>query len=166
VDFAVTVAGILYLGWIGSYFMQLRSLENGLWWFFLVLPAVWLADSFAYFVGVRFGRHRMSPRLSPKKSWEGFWGGAFFGILGAVGLSFLFASLGGPQIPWWKAALLGVVLSTLPTLGDLGESMFKRMAGLKDSGNIMPGHGGFFDRIDSWLWGVAIGYYLIIWFMV
>jgi len=164
-DFAVTIAGIVYLGWIGAYLIDLRNLENGLWWFFLVLPAVWLADSFAYFVGVRFGRHRMSPRLSPKKSWEGFGGGAFFGILGAVGLSILFTSLGGPQIPWWKGAILGAALSTLPTLGDLGESMFKRMAGLKDSGNIMPGHGGFFDRVDSWLWGAAIGYYLIIWFL-
>lgn len=165
-DFAVSVAGIVYLGWIGSYLIDLRNLENGIWWFFLILPAVWLADSFAYFIGVRFGKHRLCPRLSPKKSWEGYWGGVVFGTIGTVGLSFLLASLGGPVIPWWKAAVLGAALSTLTTLGDLGESMFKRLAGVKDSGNILPGHGGAFDRIDSWLWGAAIGYYLIIWFLL
>lgn len=165
-DFAVTVAGIAYLGWIGPYLVDLRNLENGVWWFFLVLPTVWLADSFAYFIGVRFGRHRLSPRLSPKKSWEGYWGGVVFGTLGAAGLSVLLASLGGPAVPWWKGAALGAALSILTTLGDLGESMLKRQAGVKDSSNIIPGHGGAFDRIDSWLWGAAIGYFLIAWFLL
>lgn len=165
-DFCVTVGGIIYLGWVGAYLVDLRSLENGVWWFFLVLVSVWLADSFAYFIGVRFGKHRLSPRLSPKKSWEGYWGGVVFGTLGCVGLAFLFASMNGPVFPWWKAAILGVALSTLTTLGDLGESMFKRFAGVKDSGTILPGHGGAFDRIDSWLWGAAIGYFLITWMIL
>jgi phosphatidate cytidylyltransferase len=165
-DFTVTVSGVVYLGWIGSYLFDLRNLEQGVWWFFLVLGIVWLADSFAYFIGVRFGRHRLSPRLSPKKSWEGYWGGVLFGTLGAIGLSVLWASLAGPVVPWWKAAALGAALSILTTLGDLGESMLKRQAGIKDSSNIIPGHGGVFDRIDSWLWGAAIGYFLIIWFLI
>jgi phosphatidate cytidylyltransferase len=165
-DFAVSVAGIVYFGWIGPYLIDLRSLENGVWWFFLVLPAVWFADTFAYFIGARFGKHPLSPRLSPKKTWEGYWGGVIFGILGAAGLSVLLASLGGPVIPWWKGAALGAALSILTTLGDLGESMIKRQAGVKDSSNIIPGHGGVFDRIDSWLWGAAIGFYLIIWFLL
>jgi phosphatidate cytidylyltransferase len=161
--FTVTVAGIIYLGWIGAYFYDLRNLESGVWWFFFVLVSVWLADSFAYFIGVRFGKHRLCPRLSPKKSWEGYLGGIVFGTLGSVGLACLFAALGGPIIPWWKAVIIGAVLSILTTLGDLGESMLKRCAGVKDSGSIMPGHGGLFDRIDSWLWGAVIGYYLITW---
>jgi len=166
VDFAVSVSALVYLGWIGSYLITLRNLESGIWWFFLVLPAVWLADSFAYFIGARFGRHRLCPRLSPRKTWEGYWGGVVFGTLGTVGLSLLFASLGGPVVPIWQSLVLGFALSTLTTLGDLGESMIKRYAGVKDSGSIMPGHGGIFDRIDSWLWGAAIGFYLITWFIL
>ncbi len=165
-DFAVTLAGIVYLGWIGPYLVDLRGLENGIWWFFLVLPTVWLADSFAYFIGIRFGRHRLSPRLSPKKSWEGYWGGVVFGTLGAAGLSVLLTRLGGPAVTWWQGAALGAALSILTTLGDLGESMLKRQAGVKDSSNIIPGHGGVFDRLDSWLWGAAIGYFLIVWFLL
>lgn len=165
-DFTVTTAGIVYLGWIGSYLIDLRSLENGVWWFFLVLPSVWLADSFAYFIGVRFGKHRLSPRLSPKKSWEGYWGGVVFGTLGAAALAVLLSRLGGPALAWWKGAALGAALSILTTLGDLGESMLKRQAGVKDSSSIIPGHGGVLDRIDSWLWGGAIGYLLIVWFLL
>jgi phosphatidate cytidylyltransferase len=165
-DFAVSVSGLVYLGWIGPYLLSLRNLENGIWWFFLVLATVWLADSFAYFIGVRFGKHPLCPRLSPKKTWEGYWGGVVIGTIGTLGLSILFASLGGPAISWWKAVVLGGALSILTTLGDLGESMLKRFAGVKDSGNVLPGHGGIFDRIDSWLWGAAIGFYLIIWFIM
>lgn len=165
-DFAVTVAGIVYLGWVGAYFMDLRSLGQGSWWFFLVFFSIWISDSFAYFIGVRFGKHRLCPRLSPKKSWEGYWGGVLFGTLSAAGLAVLWTRLGGPALTWWQGAALGATLSVLSALGDLGESMIKRQAGLKDSSNIIPGHGGVFDRIDSWLWGAAIGYFFIIWFLV
>lgn len=165
-DFSITVAGIVYLGWLGSYLIDLRSLDNGVWWFFLVLCSVWLADSFAYFVGVRFGRHRLSPRLSPKKSWEGYLGGIFFGTLGTAGLAIWWSKLGSLDITWWQGIGLGAMLSILTTLGDLGESMIKRQAGVKDSSNIIPGHGGVFDRIDSWLWGATIGYFIIVWLLL
>jgi phosphatidate cytidylyltransferase len=165
-DFAVTAAGIVYLGWIGAYLVTLRNLPNGLWWLLIVLPTIWLADMAAYFVGSRFGKHLLSPRLSPKKTWEGYWAGVVFGTLSSVGLVILWHSLGGPAVGWWKGAVLGAVLSVLTTLGDLGESMFKRQAGVKDSSNIFPGHGGVLDRIDSWLWGAALGYLLITWFLI
>ncbi|MCS7010267.1 MAG: phosphatidate cytidylyltransferase [Anaerolineales bacterium] len=165
-DFAITTTGLLYIGWIGAYLIDLRSLENGMWWFFLVLGSVWMADSSAYFVGIRFGKHRLSPRLSPKKSWEGYWGGVIAGTLGSAFLAVLFAALRGPLLPWWKAAALGATLSILTTLGDLGESMLKRQAGLKDSGKFLPGHGGALDRIDSWLWGGALGYAFLLWFIL
>jgi phosphatidate cytidylyltransferase len=162
-DFAVTVGGIVYLGWIGAYFISLRDLPDGLWWVLLVLPVIWVADSAAYFIGRRFGRHKLSPRLSPKKSWEGYLGGVVCGTLAGVLMAWAWAAFASPEwISPWKGALLGFVLSSLTTLGDLGESMIKRQVGVKDSGNLLPGHGGVFDRIDSWLWCAVLGYYLAI----
>jgi phosphatidate cytidylyltransferase len=164
-DMGVTLAGILYLGWIGAYLISLRALPDGMWWVLLALPAVWFADSGAYFIGSRFGRHKMSPRLSPKKSWEGYFGGILFGVLGGALLGFIYSTwLGaGTAITPLRGLVLGLVMSIFPTLGDLGESMIKRQVGVKDSGNLLPGHGGAFDRIDSWLWAGVIGYYIIIW---
>ncbi len=166
-DFALTVAGILYLGWIGAYLISLRNLPEGEWWLLTALPAVWVADSAAYFIGRRFGRRRLSPRLSPKKTWEGYWAGVVAGTLGGALFAFLwgFFTLPGSQITPLRGAVIGLVLSVLTTLGDLGESMIKRQVGVKDSGNLLPGHGGFFDRIDSWLWGGVLGFYLIVWLL-
>jgi phosphatidate cytidylyltransferase len=165
-DFAVSVAGIIYLGWIGAYLIELRNLPGGLWWLLIVLPTIWLADMAAYFVGVRFGKHPLCPRLSPKKTWEGYWAGVIFGTISSIGLAVLWHSLGGLVVTWWEGAILGAMLSILTTLGDLGESMLKRQAGVKDSSNIFPGHGGFLDRIDSWLWGGALGFIFITWFLI
>lgn len=164
-DFGVTLAGVIYIGWLGAYLISLRDLPEGFWWFLLVLPGVWLADSGAYFVGRAFGRHRLSPRLSPKKTWEGYLAGILIGVPGTAGLVFLWDIWAGRDftISPFQGALLGLLLSTLPTLGDLGESLIKRQAGVKDSGSLLPGHGGVFDRIDSWLWGALIGYYFILW---
>ena len=166
-DFAVTTAGIVYLGWIGAYLIDLRNIpHNGMWWLLIVFPIIWLTDMAAYFVGSHFGKHPLSPRLSPKKTWEGYWGGVIFGTLSSIGLVILWHSLGGPAIAWWKGAALGAAISILTTLGDLGESMLKRQAGVKDSGSFFPGHGGFLDRIDSWLWGAALGFLFITWFLI
>ena len=165
-DFTITVAGIVYLGWIGAYLIDIRNLPDGLWWLALVFPAVWFADTAAYFIGSRFGKHQLTPRLSPKKTWEGYWGGVIFGTIGTAGLAVLWHSLGGLAVTWWQGAALGAALSILTTLGDLGESMFKREAGVKDSSNIIPGHGGVLDRIDSWLWAGVLGYLLIVWFLI
>jgi phosphatidate cytidylyltransferase len=165
VDFAITVAGLTYVGWFGAYLLQLRNLQHGGWWVFLVLPCVWLADTGAYAIGAAYGRHKMAPRLSPKKSWEGYWAGAFTSFLAGVFLSFAYSTWGPLNVPLWQGGLFGLVIGLLAPLGDLGESMFKRQVGMKDSGNIIPGHGGAFDRIDSWLWGAVIGYYYIVWFL-
>lgn len=165
-DFALTLAGFVYLGWVGAYLLDLRALDGGLWWLLLTLGSVWIADSAAYFIGSRFGKHKLSPRLSPRKSWEGYWAGVVFGTLGAIGLGSLWHAWGGLAVTWWQAGLLGFILSILTTLGDLGESMIKRQAGVKDSSSIIPGHGGFLDRIDSWLWAAVIGYYLITWVFI
>ncbi len=160
-DLGITLGGILYLGWLGSYFISLRNLPDGMWWALLVLPAVWFADSGAYLFGMRFGKHRMAPRVSPKKSWEGYFGGIGFGVLGTVLLAFLW-NLRVPAITPLKGLVIGLVLSVVTPLGDLAESMIKRQFGVKDSGKALPGHGGVMDRIDSWLWAAVIGYYLVI----
>ncbi len=161
-DFGITIAGILYIGWLGAYLISLRDLPEGKWWVLLALPAVWLADGGAYFLGSRLGKHLLSPRLSPKKTWEGYFGGILFGVLGGALLAALWHVM-SPPVTALRGALIGFVLAALTPLGDLGESMFKRQAGAKDSSNIIPGHGGFLDRYDSWLWAGILGYYLILW---
>lgn len=163
-DFCVTLAGVFYLGWLGPYLISLRDLGEGLWWTLTVLPAVWLADSSAYMIGSLIGRHKMTSRLSPKKSWEGYLSGIVISTLGTALLAALWGNWTGPDsaVTPLRGALIGFILGTLTILGDLGVSMIKRQFGVKDTGGILPGHGGAFDRLDSWLWGAVIGYYLIV----
>lgn len=109
---------------------------------------VWVNDIFAYLTGVLFGKHKMFERVSPKKSWEGFFGGLVF----AVAFGLLCGYLRGGCMLWWGGLALVVVVSGV--LGDLVESMFKRSAGVKDAGAIIPGHGGFMDRFDALIFSV------------
>ncbi len=150
---ALTLAGGIYLGLGGAYLIHLRAMSDGLWWSLTALPVVWIADSAAYFVGRRWGVHKMAPAISPKKSWEGYSAGLIGGGLSGALLVLAWHSLSGvPQLTAWRGALLGVVLAALTPAGDFFESMFKREAGVKDSSTLIPGHGGVFDRIDSLLW--------------
>lgn len=167
-DFGTTVGALVYIGWIGAYLFDLRNLPQGGWWFMIVLPSVWLADSGAYSIGRAYGKHKMAPRLSPKKSWEGYAAGVFTGMIGGAFLVYAFSTYGhfAGQITILQGAVLGLILGAVTPLGDLGESMFKRQSGIKDSSDIIPGHGGFFDRIDTWLWGALIGYYFLTWFVL
>lgn len=160
IDFMITIGGTLYLGWLGSYAVSLRALENGLYWVVLVFPIISLADSGAYIFGRLFGKHKMLPRVSPKKTWEGYLGGIVVGMLGGLGLAALWHSV-APNILAWHGLVLGAVISILAPFGDYGESMIKRQFSVKDSGHFLLEHGGFLDRMDSSLWAAAIGYYLI-----
>jgi len=169
-DFGITVAGITYIGWVGSYLLDLRQFPHGVWWWLLVLPIVWAGDTGAYSIGAVYGKHKMTPRLSPKKSWEGYFAGIFTSLLVGAFFTYAFTSL-GPQplnglINPVQGGLLGLFIGAIAPLGDLGESMLKRLGGLKDSSNIFPGHGGFLDRIDSWIWGASIGYFIIQFFIL
>jgi len=150
-DFAVTVSGMLYLGWIGGYLVA--------------LPTVWLADSGAYFVGRAVGRRKLSPRLSPNKTWEGYLAGVVTGALAGAGLALVWQVGAGPasRLSPQLGAMLGAALGAITPLGDLGVSMFKRQMQVKDSGSLLTGHGGALDRLDSWVWAGVLSYYLVSW---
>lgn len=164
-DFAATLSGIFYVGLLGSYLLLLRQTPAyGEWWVLLTLFAVMLADTTAYMFGTRYGKTRLAPRLSPKKSWEGFIAGVVASAVGTPQFLLLFRMLGLPDDPQFSivnVALLGLAIGILPTLGDLAISMIKREMKMKDASHILPGHGGVLDRIDSWLWAFPIGYYLV-----
>ncbi len=164
-DFSITLSGVVYLGWVGAYLISLRELPDGRWWFLIVMPAVWFADSAAYFVGNWIGRHRLSPRLSQNKTWEGYIAGIVFGGIAGFGFTHLWMiGTGATSSLDAKIGLIvGLLVSTFAPLGDLGISMIKRELDVKDTGNLLPGHGGALDRIDSWIWAAAIGYYAIYW---
>ncbi len=158
-DWALTVAVALYLGGLMRYALLLREYTNGLQWVVAALLTTWITDTGAYFVGLSIGKHRMAPRLSPKKTWEGAIGGWIIGVLGAVLVGWVLL----PFLTLWQMVVLGVVVSTVAPFGDLAESMFKRQCGVKDSGNLIPGHGGALDRIDSLLFVFPVVYWLAVW---
>jgi phosphatidate cytidylyltransferase len=145
-NWALTVSGIAYLGLLLSTFVTLRERPNGLWWVLLAFSLTWIIDAAAYFVGRSFGKHKWWPRLSPNKTWEGLIAGSVAGIIAAPLLGMWWLRLS----PWW-GLLLGVLAVIAAPLGDLAVSLFKRMANTKDSGNLIPGHGGILDRLDSLL---------------
>jgi phosphatidate cytidylyltransferase len=162
-DFAVSLGGAVYLGWIGAYLVSLRALPDGLWWLLTALPAVWIGDSAAYFFGRAYGRHRLAARLSPKKTWEGFGAGVVGAALAGAGFAALWAFAAGPgaTLSVGRGLAVGLVMGIVTPLGDLGISMIKREVQIKDSGTLLPGHGGALDRLDSWLWAGVLGYYLV-----
>ncbi len=163
-DFGSSISVLLYIGFLGSFLISLRALPNGRWWTYLVLPTVWIADTGAYFIGSAIGKYKLAAKTSPNKTWEGYLGELIFGVLGGIGLFLLYNRVfdAGLEISLWETAILSLIISALVPLGDLTESMIKRTAGEKDSGTLLPGHGGIFDRIDSLFWAAPIAYYLIL----
>ena len=143
----MAVLGVVYPGLLLSALVPLRGLDRGEWWIILALTVTWLNDTGAYFAGRAFGRRKLYPRISPSKTWEGAIGGAAGSILGAL----IVQQLWLPRLPAWGAALVGVGAAVLGPIGDLSESMLKRAFGAKDSGRLLPGHGGILDRIDALL---------------
>lgn len=157
VDWSLTLAIAIYLGWPLSLFPLLRGFQVGIspgfWWVLTVLLGVWGFDTGAFFTGHFIGRHKLAPNISPAKTWEGVIGGMILSITAA--LLFTTLPLG---VPWYLAILLGILIGVAATLGDLAESLIKRQTHVKDSGQIMPGHGGILDRIDSMLFAVIVVY--------
>jgi len=161
IGWAWTIAGILYVGWLLSYFVALRGLDDGRNWVFLALFITLGSDTTAFFVGRALGRHHLAPRISPGKTWEG----AIAGVLGAIIISLLFTLPSPLSLPlgYGQAILLGLLVSIFGQLGDLTESLLKRNMGVKDSGKLLTGHGGFLDRIDSVVFAGIVVYYYVIW---
>jgi len=151
-----TMGGILYLGWLLSYLVALR-LDGGRNWVFFALFATFGSDTAAYFMGQAMGKHHLAPRISPHKTWEGAVGGA----IGAVAVSLLFIIPSPLQLPitYWQAIIIGLVVSILGQFGDLAKSILKRNVGVKESGNLLPGHGGILDRTDSIVFAGVVVYY-------
>lgn len=140
--------GVLYLGFGFHYMIDTRWLEpHGLYWALLVFFCIWAADSGAYFTGKLFGKRPLWPAISPNKTVEGAMGG----ILLSVVVAAAFALVKPELLELWKAAVTGVVIALVGMMGDLIQSAYKRVKGIKDTGSILPGHGGVLDRVDSWL---------------
>jgi phosphatidate cytidylyltransferase len=159
VDWLAMNAGIFWLGWLGSHFFRLRNFgDNGWQWTIVAMVSIWVADSAAYVVGKNLGKHKLSPRLSPNKTIEGYVGGVILGIIGALIVATIL------DLPYLLTLLISATVTTIAPLGDLGVSLLKREANIKDSGTLLPGHGGALDRTDSLVWAVALAYYLLYYF--
>ncbi len=152
---AYSVLGYLYLGLLSSYAIKILLLDNGPRWFFLMLLCVVASDSCAYFVGRKFGKRKILESVSPNKTLEGSIGG----LLGASAVTTSVSSF-IVQTEWWMILIFSFLAALSSQFGDLFESMLKRNAQQKDSGNILPGHGGILDRIDGILFALPVFYFL------
>ena len=154
----VTTAALvaLYVPFLAGFAVMMCRADDGAARIVIFILAVVCSDTGGYVAGVLFGKHPMAPMVSPKKSWEGMAGSLLAGSASSV-LMMLFCF----HQPWWQGVVFGVALVVTATLGDLGESMIKRDLGIKDMGNLLPGHGGIMDRLDSLLPCAPIAYLLL-----
>ncbi|MGD0997408.1 MAG: phosphatidate cytidylyltransferase [Thermoleophilia bacterium] len=157
VRIAITMLGLVYVGFGVGHLELIRRLAEGQGYALMVVFGTWAGDTVAYFTGRYFGATPMAPRLSPKKTWEGFVGG----FIGTV-LMVVFIGLYYHPIGELHSLLLGVTIGVLAPIGDLFESLLKRDVELKDAGRFFPGHGGLLDRFDGLLFAAVASYYLII----
>lgn len=177
-DIATTILGFIYLGWLPSHLVLLRNLvppgqveasnplqQAGLAYVWASLFMIWATDVFAYYAGKKFGKRLLYPQVSPKKTVEGAIGGFVASIFWAFVVVYMADNYFFPNHPFqgklWQAPIMGALVSIASQLGDLCESLLKRDAGLKDSGNLIPGHGGMLDRGDGLIFGGAISYYWV-----
>ena len=168
---SVTLFGLMYVPWLLNFIQKiyffpfpLGNARSGAYYVLYFILVTKFSDTGAYVVGSLLGKHKMIPRISPGKTWEGFAGG----ILASTGASMLFAWLAGPRLVGMNllhAIVLGVLLSVAAVIGDLIESLFKREAKVKDSSQLIPGHGGVLDRLDSLLFVFPVSYVLVGWLL-
>ena len=154
------ILGAGYLGALLAHGAPLRALDGSVDWVLTAIFITFATDTAAYFVGTAFGKRRLAPIMSPSKTWEGALGGVAVGTAAAVGLTVLLDL----PIDTREGAIIGVAASAAAVGGDLVESGFKRLCRVKDSGSIIPGHGGVLDRIDSLAPNLAVVYWMAIWF--
>ena len=159
-DIMITFFGMIYVVLFLSFIPLLHGIENGKYLIWFILFAAWGTDTCAYFVGCKFGKHKFS-KISPKKSIEGCIGGTVGSIIIALIYAFCINKYAGLEISYIYIALIGCVLSILSQIGDLSASSIKRTVGIKDFGNLIPGHGGMLDRIDSIIFIAPFAYFLL-----
>ena len=154
------LTGILTIGWaLGYHLILLRNVEPiGRQLIFLLAGIIWCSDTGAYLVGRAFGKHKLGTPVSPRKTIEGTIGGLVVGTLTSFVLSTILLK---ETLSWGDAVFIGLLLSILGQLGDLSASLMKRTAGVKDSGQVIPGHGGFIDRCDSLIFSAPVLYYYL-----
>jgi len=159
VDWAYTAAGAFYMGWTLSLFLVLRGEAKGLEWVLLVILGTFATDTGAFFTGRALGRRAMAPLISPSKTWEGAIGGFVFAVGTVLALVYWLEL----PISTWDGAVLGVLVGVSAQVGDLVESVAKRASVVKDSGRLIPGHGGVLDRLDSIVFVIVVVYHFYIW---
>ena len=163
---ATTLLGFVYCGWFPLHLLFLRNMGGnidgwiipsplGAGYCLLILFAVLVTDTFCYIVGCRWGKNKLSPVISPNKTIEGSLGGTTMCMIFSLGIGIAIG------LPWYHATILGLLIAVFAQIGDLCESMIKRDAGVKDSSNILPGHGGFLDRTDSYILTIPVVYYYL-----
>lgn len=162
---SATLLGIFYIGLFSSTILSIREFFNssemyyseGGYLIISILVSIWVCDSAAFFLGSAFGKHKLFPRVSPNKSWEGAIAGFVFSIITMIAAKALILD----QITLYDSIIIGIIVGTIGQLGDLVESLVKRDAGVKDSSALIPGHGGIFDRFDSLLFTAPVVYLYI-----
>jgi len=148
------ILGFFYIGWLfGRHLILLRQMSDGKLLIFLLISVAWSSDIGAYLIGKKFGKHKIIPSISPGKSLEGFISGIAFGVLASL-FSYFYLNINPVH-----AIIMGIMLTIIGQLGDLAESLMKRSANVKDSGKLMPGHGGILDRCDSMIFITPALYY-------
>jgi phosphatidate cytidylyltransferase len=163
---AAIFLGLVYVAWTGAHFVLLEHTAGmGPGAVMVLLVAVVLTDTGAYFVGSMIGRHKMAPKVSPGKTWEGAAGGLILALIGMALVHFIVEQFAWPGFPSWSLGMYlaaGALLSLASQAGDLSESAMKRDAGVKDSGTLLPGHGGVLDRCDGFLFAGPVLYYILL----
>jgi len=160
---AVTVFGVIYIVLFFSHLILLKGLNNGFYYILILNVVVMLNDTGAYFGGVYFGKHKTNFAVSPNKSWEGYFSGLLFSVISMIVTTQLIHIIAGVRLfEMIEAALLGIALSVLGHVGDLVESAIKRDGAIKDSGSIIPGHGGMWDVFDALVFTTPLFYYYIV----
>lgn len=157
-ELAAVVFGVIYCTWFPLLMVNIREANRGMHWLAFVLLAVWSADTFAYFAGTKLGKTPLFPSVSPKKSWEGVIGGA----LGAVVVTLAYSHFFLHDVSTVYLITLCLTLCVASVLGDLAESLMKRATDCKDSGSLLPGHGGFLDRFDGVVFALPIMYLFLL----
>lgn len=168
-NLGTTLLGILYIGIFSSSLIGIREFysdagliyDQGGYIIIAVLVSIWVCDSAAFFLGTAFGKHKLFPRVSPNKSWEGAIAGFVFSVLTMIASKYIITEF----LDWPAVISIGFIVGVFGQMGDLVESLIKRDAGVKDSSTVIPGHGGMFDRFDSLLFTAPLVYLYMVYFL-